>query len=115
MLPARLHPRTQGSSEAPDGGLDTPLALVPGSLTGRAPPKSPCPWKTVRLDFRTVGRVRLALVLGAAGAFGLAYLLSVGFRSEVDGAAGTLYRGDVAGLRAYILPFGTWTPGSRPR
>jgi hypothetical protein len=69
----------------------------------------------VKLDARTVRRVRLALAVGAAAAFGLAYLLSAGFRSEVDRAAGTLYRGDVAGLRDYILSFGPWAPWSRPR
>ena len=50
------------------------------------------------------------MAAGAAVAFGVAYLLSAGFRSEVDAAAGTLYRGDVAGLRDYILSFGPWAP-----
>ena len=50
------------------------------------------------------------MTAGAAVAFGVTYLLSVDFRSEVDGAAGTLYRGDVAGLRDYILSFGPWAP-----
>lgn len=50
------------------------------------------------------------MAAGAAVAFGVAYFLSAGFRSEVDGAAGTLYRGDVAGLRDYILSFGLWAP-----
>jgi uncharacterized membrane protein YdjX (TVP38/TMEM64 family) len=43
-------------------------------------------------------------------AFGLAYLLSEGFRSEVDRAVAILGRGDVAGLRDYILSFGAWAP-----
>ncbi len=64
----------------------------------------------VRLDARTVRWIRLALALGTLAAFGLAYLLSAGFRSEVDRAAGILYRGDVAGLRNYILSFGAWAP-----
>ena len=62
------------------------------------------------LDPRTVRRARLALVLAAATAFGVAYLLSSEFRTEVDRAAGILYRGDVAGLRDYILSFGAWAP-----
>ena len=64
----------------------------------------------MRLDARTVRRARLALALGAAAALGLAYLFSAGFRLEVNGAAGTLYHGDVAGLRDYILSFGPWAP-----
>jgi len=62
------------------------------------------------LDPRTVRRARLALVLAAATAFAVAYLLSSEFRTEVDRAAGILYRGDVAGLRDYILSFGAWAP-----
>jgi len=64
----------------------------------------------VKLDARIVGRVRLAVVLGAGVAFGLAYLLSAGFRSEVNRAAAILGRGDVAALRDYILSFGAWAP-----
>lgn len=62
------------------------------------------------LDPRTLGRARLALVLAAVAAFGLAYLLSAEFRTEVGRAAGILYRGDIAGLRDYILSFGVWAP-----
>lgn len=62
------------------------------------------------LDPRTLGRARLALVLAAVGAFGLAYLLSAEFRTEVGRAAGVLYRGDIVGLRDYILSFGAWAP-----
>ena len=54
--------------------------------------------------------MRLALALGLLAAFGLAYLLSAAFRSEVDLAAGILYRGDISGLRDYILSFGAWAP-----
>ncbi len=50
------------------------------------------------------------MAVAAATAFGLAYLLSAEFRSEVDKAAGILYRGDIAGLRDYILSFGPWAP-----
>ena len=62
------------------------------------------------LDTRTVRRARIALVLTAAAALGLAYLLSAEFRAEVGRAAGILYRGDIAGLRDYILSFGAWAP-----
>lgn len=66
--------------------------------------------KRVAIDPRTVGRIRLALALAVLAAFGLAYLLSASFRSEVDRAAGLLGRGDVSGLRDYILSFGLWAP-----
>jgi len=62
------------------------------------------------LDPSTLRRARLALVLAAVAAFGLAYLLSAEFRTEVGRAAGILYRGDIAGLRDYILSFGAWAP-----
>lgn len=54
--------------------------------------------------------MRLALTLTALAGFGIAYLLSPGFRSEVDRAVGILGRGDVAALRDYILSFGAWAP-----
>ena len=59
---------------------------------------------------RTIRWVRVALGLVILAAFGLAYLLSEGFRSEVDRAVAILGRGDVAGLKAYILSFGAWAP-----
>jgi len=62
------------------------------------------------MDPRTVGRIRLALTLAILAAFGLAYLFSAAFRSEVDRAATLLGRGDVSGLRDYILSFGLWAP-----
>ena len=43
-------------------------------------------------------------------AFGLLYLLSDGFRSETNRALGILGRGDIAGLRDYIVSFGLWAP-----
>ncbi|HLL97951.1 MAG TPA: TVP38/TMEM64 family protein, partial [Rubrobacteraceae bacterium] len=49
-------------------------------------------------------------LLAAATLFGLFYLLSAGFRSEVHQALGLLGRGDIAGLRDYILSFGLWAP-----
>jgi uncharacterized membrane protein YdjX (TVP38/TMEM64 family) len=64
----------------------------------------------VNLGPRTVRWVRFALGLVVLAAFGLAYLLSEGFRSEVDRAVAILGRGDVAGLRDYILSFGAWAP-----
>ena len=64
----------------------------------------------MNLGPRTVRWVRFALGLVVLAAFGLAYLLSEGFRSEVDRAVAILGRGDVAGLRDYILSFGAWAP-----
>ncbi len=61
-------------------------------------------------DARTVRWIRFASTLAALAAFGLAYLLSAGFRSEVDRAVAILGRGDVAALRDYILSFGAWAP-----
>jgi uncharacterized membrane protein YdjX (TVP38/TMEM64 family) len=54
--------------------------------------------------------LRFVLLLVAAALFGLLYLLSTGFRSEVNQALGLLGRGDIAGLRDYILSFGLWAP-----
>ncbi len=51
-------------------------------------------------------------MLASAVAFVLAYLLSSGFRSEVNRAASILGRGDIAALRDYILSFGAWAPAS---
>jgi uncharacterized membrane protein YdjX (TVP38/TMEM64 family) len=42
--------------------------------------------------------------------FGLLYLLSAGFRFEVNRAVGLLGRGDIVGLRDYILSYGLWAP-----
>lgn len=64
----------------------------------------------MKLGPRTIRWVRFALGLAVLAAFGLAYLLSEGFRSEVDRAVEILGRGDVAGLRDYILSFGAWAP-----
>ncbi|HEU4492931.1 MAG TPA: TVP38/TMEM64 family protein [Rubrobacteraceae bacterium] len=73
---------------------------------GHLPPAT----RAVTLDARTVRLLRLAVVLVAAGVFGLLYLVSSGFRSEVNQALGLLGRGDIAGLRDYILSFGLWAP-----
>lgn len=61
-------------------------------------------------DARTVRRLRLVVLAAAAVAFGLLYLLVDGFRAETDRAVGILGRGDVAGLRDYIVSFGVWAP-----
>jgi uncharacterized membrane protein YdjX (TVP38/TMEM64 family) len=66
--------------------------------------------RNVTLDARTVRLLRLALLLAAAALFGILYLVSSGFRSEVNQALGLLGRGDIAGLRDYILSFGLWAP-----
>jgi uncharacterized membrane protein YdjX (TVP38/TMEM64 family) len=63
-----------------------------------------------RLDARTVRWLRLFLLASAAAMFGLLYLLSHGFRSETNRALGILGRGDIAGLRDYIVSFGFWAP-----
>jgi uncharacterized membrane protein YdjX (TVP38/TMEM64 family) len=54
--------------------------------------------------------LRLVLLVFLAALFGLIYLLSAGFRSEVNQALGLLGRGDIAGLKDYILSFGLWAP-----
>jgi uncharacterized membrane protein YdjX (TVP38/TMEM64 family) len=64
----------------------------------------------VSLDDRTVRLLRLVALLATAALFALLYLASPGFRSEVNQALGLLGRGDIAGLRDYILSFGLWAP-----
>lgn len=54
--------------------------------------------------------MRLVLLVAAMVVFGALYLLSGGFRSEFNRALGILGRGDVAGLRDYIVSFGFWAP-----
>ena len=61
-------------------------------------------------DPRAVRLLRLGLLLAAAALFGVLYLLSSGFRSEFHRALGILGRGDIAGLRDYILSYGAWAP-----
>ena len=50
------------------------------------------------------------LLAAVAAPFVLLYAFSSGFRSEVHQALGLLGRGDIAGLRDYILSFGLWAP-----
>ena len=59
---------------------------------------------------RAVRRLRLWTLLTAALSFGLLYGLVDGFREETNRSLGILGRGDVAGLRDYILSFGFWAP-----
>lgn len=66
--------------------------------------------RLARVDGRTVRWLRFCLVLTAAAVFGLLYLLAEGFRAEINRALGILGRGDVAGLRDYIVSFGLWAP-----
>jgi len=66
--------------------------------------------KSITLDTRTVRWARFVLVVGISLVFGALYLLSAGFRSEVHRALGILGRGDIAGLRDYIVSFGFWAP-----
>ena len=62
------------------------------------------------LDARKVRWLRLLLLASATALFGLLYLLSDGFRSETNQAVGILGRGDIVGLRDYIVSFGLWAP-----
>jgi len=73
---------------------------------GQLPPVA----RSARPDARTVRWVRFLLLVAAATVFGLLYLLLDGFRSETNRALGILGRGDIAGLKGYILSFGLWAP-----
>lgn len=64
----------------------------------------------VKLDSRAARWLRFVLLLLVALVFGVFYLLSAGFRSETNQALGLLGRGDIAGIRDYILSFGFWAP-----
>ena len=64
----------------------------------------------MRPDTRTTRWIQAGLILCVAAAFGALYLLWADFRVEVNRALGILGRGDVAGLREYILSFGVWAP-----
>jgi uncharacterized membrane protein YdjX (TVP38/TMEM64 family) len=66
--------------------------------------------RSARADGRKVWWLRLLLLLVVASVFGLSYLLVDGFRAETNRALGILGRGDVAGLRDYIVSFGLWAP-----
>jgi uncharacterized membrane protein YdjX (TVP38/TMEM64 family) len=62
------------------------------------------------VDARTAWRIRAAMFLFTALMLGLLYFLWGGFRNEVNAAAGILSRGDIEGLRDYILSFGVFAP-----
>ncbi|WP_243638245.1 TVP38/TMEM64 family protein [Rubrobacter taiwanensis] len=64
----------------------------------------------VKLPARTVRWIRFALLVAVAAFFGLVYLISDGFREEFNRALVILGRGDIDGLRDYILSYGLWAP-----
>jgi uncharacterized membrane protein YdjX (TVP38/TMEM64 family) len=92
----------------PDHGARGPPALYddPVNRPGHLPPVA----RPVALDARMIRFLRLVLLLIVAAVFGLLYLLSGGFRSEINQALGLLGRGDISGLGDYILSFGLWAP-----
>ena len=58
-----------------------------------------------------VGRwIRPAATVTLVTALGLFYLVSGGFRGEVNRAAGVLASGDIGAVRDYILSYGAWAP-----
>lgn len=62
------------------------------------------------VDARIAWRIRVALFVFAVLVFGVLYFLWSGFRTEVNIAVGILGRGDIEGLRDYILSFGILAP-----
>jgi uncharacterized membrane protein YdjX (TVP38/TMEM64 family) len=74
------------------------------------PERRPSAVNAAGLDARTVRLARFAVVVSVAAVLGLLYLLSAGFRAETNRALGILGRGDIAGLRDYIVSFGFWAP-----
>src|ERR671916_1502325 len=76
-----------------NGPEQLPYVARPGSLSARA-----------------VRWLRVLLLASVATVLGLLYLLSENFRSETNRALGILGRGDIAGLRDYILSYGLWAP-----
>ena len=65
--------------------------------------------RAVNLDARAVRLLRLVLLAIVAAPFVLLCAFQR-FPSEVHQALGLLGRGDIAGLRDYILSFGLWAP-----
>jgi uncharacterized membrane protein YdjX (TVP38/TMEM64 family) len=62
------------------------------------------------IDTAALRWARFLLLVLLAAAFAASYAFSEGFRSETNRALGILGRGDVAGLRDYIVSFGWWAP-----
>jgi uncharacterized membrane protein YdjX (TVP38/TMEM64 family) len=83
-------------------------AVYDGPVNG--PEQPPYAARPARLSAGTIRWLRLLLLAAAGAVFGLLYLLSEGFRSETNRALGILGRGDIAGLRDYIVSFGLWAP-----
>ncbi len=65
---------------------------------------------SVALNARAVRWLRIVLLAAVSAPFVFLYLLSEAFRSEVNRALGILGRGDIEGLRDYILSYGFWAP-----
>ena len=62
------------------------------------------------LDARTVRWLRFLALLFVVVLLFMLYLVSPAFRSSFNEALGILGRGDIAGLRDYIVSFGPWAP-----
>lgn len=62
------------------------------------------------VDAQAAWWIQASIILFIALVFGLLYLFWGGFRTEVNVAAGILSRGDIEGLRDYILSFGVLAP-----
>ena len=77
-------------------------------VTGREQPQGMA--RPARPTGRTVRWLRFSLLVVSAAAFGLLYWLVEGFRAETNRALGVLGRGDIAGLRDYVVSFGPWAP-----
>lgn len=81
-----------------------------GKVRAKDHPEKAKDERRVKLDLKTVRWFRFGLAVAVLASFGLVYLLSAAFRSEVNQAAAILSRGNIAGLRDYILSFGVWAP-----
>lgn len=58
-----------------------------------------------------LGRREQAVLVGVlAATFALLYIASAGFRGSIEQATSILVRGDVQGLKEYLLSFGVWAP-----
>ena len=66
--------------------------------------------RPARVRGRKTRWLRFWLLLAVVTIFALLYLLLDGVRAETNRALGILGRGDIAGLRDYIVSFGPWAP-----